>query len=487
MMRIECLSNPLGQQVDVIITTVPWTDSSIPLMAPATMKPIVEGVGLTCLAVDFNAEIYNWSKTHANKQQLTDFFFHGTASSEIRTQIRDIIELSARSMLSWKPKFIGLSLFSYISRHYCEWLCYYIKKLSPDVKIIIGGAGCLEQFTGPSTFADSLLDRGLVDYHIRGDGEHALRELLSGNPTYPGINSSTWKILNNQELDQLPYPDYTDYDFSKYNKAMLGLLGSRGCVRTCTFCDYIVNWEKFQWRTGQSIFEEMKLQYDRFGIRSFKFQDSLTNGNLKEFNKLIRLLADYNENNPHKSFNWGGYYIFREQTAHDDEMWEIMARSGVDVVMVGIENLNEDIRYAIGKKFSNASITYHLKQAQRHKIKTTLLFIVGYISETQQHIENAKSWLDQHVQYQDTCTLSWGGTLGIFPNTYLDKNSDQLGITRTGGLPQFWINNETGSTPALRAKWVNDLIQYSQALGYDVRTTPLDTHWVLEQLIKTNE
>jgi hypothetical protein len=59
MMHIKCLSNPLTQQVDVIISTVPWTDSAIPLMAPAALKPIVESTGLTCLAVDFNVEIYN--------------------------------------------------------------------------------------------------------------------------------------------------------------------------------------------------------------------------------------------------------------------------------------------------------------------------------------------------------------------------------------------------------------------------------------------
>jgi radical SAM superfamily enzyme YgiQ (UPF0313 family) len=221
-----------------------------------------------------------------------------------------------------------------------------------------------------------MLERGLVDYHVRGDGEHALQQLLLGNVSYPGINSLDWRQINNEELSELPYPDYTNYDFAKYKKLMLGIQGSRGCVRTCTFCDFIANWTKFQWRTGEAIFEEMKFQYEKFGVRHFKFQDALTNGNLKEFNKLIQLLADYNDANPDKKFHWGGFYIFRDRSASDEKMWQTLAKSGADVLVVGIENLNEDIRYAIGKKFSNDSITFHIQQAKLHGVMLEFLFIV---------------------------------------------------------------------------------------------------------------
>lgn len=484
-MQINCLSNPDNQQVDVVMSTIPWTESSIPLMAPASLKSVVEQVGFTCIGVDLNIEIYNATKVHPARDHLIHFFFDGVSHPDIDEWLHDMFESTALAMISWNPKFIGLSLFSYVSRHSCEWLCYYIKKLSPDTKIIIGGAGALEQFTGPSTFADSLISRGIVDYHVRGDGEHALQQLLLGNTSYPGINSVIWKEINNEELHALPYPDYTNYDFTQYTKQILGIHGSRGCVRACTFCDYIVNWTKFQWRTGESIFEEMKLQHSKFGIRFFKFHDTLTNGNLKEFNKLIRLLADYNEANPDKSFYWGGYYIFRDRSVNDEIMWQIIAKSGAKVLSVGIENLNEDIRYAIGKKFSNDSITFHIDQAYQHKINLDLLFIVGYINETQQHVDNAKIWLDQHVRYQEILDMQWGGSLGIFPNTWLDKNKDQLGIKMIGDKPHLWISPTVGNTPAQRAKWAQELNEHSIQLGYRVYNF-LDNHFILEQLINTN-
>lgn len=481
-MRIECLQNTKNQCVDVIISTVPWTDSSLPLMAPATLKPIVEKVGMSCLAIDLNAEIYNKTLDHPDKTQLLEFFFDGNCNSAVTPWLEEMLTSVAEHMISWRPKFIGLSVFSYPNRSSCEWLCYYIKKLDPTVKIILGGAGCLEQFAGPGDFANNLIDRGLADYHVRGDGEHALYELLKGNVEFVGINSATWKELDRYDLAELPMPDYSNYNFSLYDYKAMPIQGSRGCVRQCTFCDYIENWKHFQWRTADAIFAEMKQQYQKYGIRTFKFQDTLINGNLKEFNKLITMLSEYNLANPDRSFKWGGFYIFRDRTNNDN--WKTIADSGAHVLIVGIENINEDIRYAIGKKFSNASTTWHLEQAAKYGVRLRLLFITGYVNETQAHIDFAKSWLKQHVYLKDNMTIHWGGGLGIFPNTYLDRNKDQLGIQIIGPKPHMWINPTTGNTPKQRAIWVNELNQYSEELGYDVQLQ-VDNHFLLEQMLKS--
>ena len=481
-MILKCLDNPNNQTVDVVIATVPWTDTSMPLMAPAALKPSIERAGMTSLCVDLNIEVYNLTLAHPKLSSLIEFFFDGRGHPDVNDWLEDLLTSTASQILSWQPKYVGFSLFSYVSRNSCRWLCYYIKKLSPDTKIILGGPGCLEQFTGPSFFVDELLSLGLVDYHIRGDGENALYQLLTGNDQYPGINSPVWKEITKDELLDLPFPNYDDYDFLQYENTTIGIQGSRGCVRSCTFCDYIANWTKFHWRTGENIFDEMMTQYKKYGIRRFKFQDALINGNLKEFNNLIKLLAEYNNANPEEKFSWGGFYIFREQSVSDNEMWNNIAQSGAEVLTVGIENLNEDIRYHIGKKFSNASIDYHLAQAKKHKIKLLLLFIVGYVTEKVEHIEFAKKWLVDHVEYIDLLTIHWGGTLGIFPNTYLDANKDKLSIKVTGPQPNLWISTDNGSNPTMRAQWVNELVEKSKLLGYNVMEQ-VDNHFILEKML----
>jgi hypothetical protein len=78
--------------------------------------------------------------------------------------------------------------------------------------------------------------------------------------------------------------------------------------------------------------------------------------------------------------------------------------------------------------------------------------------------------------------IQWGGTLGIFPNTYLSNNKEKLGIIMIGDQPNSWINQSIGSTPALRSKWTQELNELSVELGYKI-FNDLDNHFILEQLI----
>jgi len=480
-MQFKCLKNNNNLK-DVVITTVPWTDSSIPLMAPAQLKPIVESAGMSCLAVDINAEVYEWSKNHTKKTFLLDFFFSEQLHEEVTTELFNLFRDMAEQILSFKPKIVGLSLFSYVSQTSAKWLAWFLKKIDPTVTIIIGGAGCLPTFTGPSAFAEELIRSNLIDYHIRGDGEHALYEFLKDRRDYIGINSLEWRELPMDEMRNLPMPDYSNYKFDVYNKKVLPLVGSRGCVRKCTFCDYIANWKQFNWRTADDIFAEMKSQYKIYGIRYFKFQDSLTNGNMKEFVRLTEMLSEYNKQNPDRSFRWSGYYIFREHNANTAKEWKLLAESGAENLAVGIENLNQHIRYAIGKKFSNEAIDVHLSYAKKYNIKLQLLNIVGYVNETQEDIDFIVKWLYTHTQYKDILYIQWGGTLGIFPNTWLEKNFADLGIEKIDNTPQGWINKAINSTPAKRAQWAKDLNDISVKLGYNVANN-LDNHYLLEMLI----
>ncbi len=479
-LNINCLNNNSNLSKDVLIITAPLTDSAIPLMAPAALKPIVEKAGYSCLAVDVNAEVYKLVKEHPLKNDLIRFFFENYTTEETEVWLFDLFYNISQQILSFKPKIVCISVFSYVCQSSTKWLAYYIKKYSPNTQIFIGGAGCLYTFSGPSEFVNELLDSKLVDYHVRGDGEHSLYHLLKGNNKFLGINSLEWKQMSNEELLEVPIPNYSDYDFSVYEKRILPILGSRGCVRNCTFCDYIVNWKNFQWRPAQDIFEEIVYQYNRYGISTFKFQDSLTNGNQKEFRSLCELLSNFNENNPNK-IKWSGFFIFREWNEHSSKDWELISKSGADTLAVGIENLNEDIRFEIGKKFSNKAIQLHIEKAFEYKIHLQLLNIVGYITETRKHIDYIKSWLYDNVKYKDILHLQWGGTLGIFPNTYLDTHKEELGIKMIGTQPQSWINTKINSTPELRASWAKELNAYSKELGYKVSEN-IDNHYLLETL-----
>lgn len=478
-MKLDCLDNPNQDHRDVIIVAVPLVDTTYPLMAPAALKPVVEKTGKSCLAVDCNGQVLAAIKQHQHKDKIIKFFRESVVEDECAAWLSALFISMAEQIMTWSPSHVAISTFSYYSKNAMMWLAYFVKKIDPTVIVLVGGPGCLESsFKGPATLTENLVRMGIVDFHVQGDGEHAIYELLMGNTDYAGINTADWQQITNEELQKLPRPNYHDYDFSVYEKRQIGIYGSRGCVRKCKYCDYIDNWKKFTWRSAEDIFNEMIYQSHQYGIQYFKFQDALINGNLKEFNRLTELLANHNRHHPGQELRWSSYVIFRDWTASSEHEWNMIAASGAEYLQVGIENFNEHIRYDMGKKFSNHSLDLHLEQALKHNIKLLLMFITGWHTETQEDIDFAKRWLDTHQKYQPVISITFGeGSLGIYTNTYLDRNKDKLGIKMIGLNPKQWVKG--ASTPEVRSQWSYELEKHVVQQGYHL-LPKLDNHYLLE-------
>ena len=470
-----------GHTYDMVICSVPWTETDMPLMAPAALKPIVEKAGFSCLAVDLNAEVVQQLTTSADRTKYIQFFMDGILDDSIKQEVNDLFNVLSDQILQVNPKFVGISVFTLHSRVATEYLCNCIKKKNANVQILIGGAGCSLTFNMPADLVGRLKQLNLIDHHIKGDAENSLYHFLIGNKEYPGINDDDWKNLDNRELAMLPMPNYENYLFDFYKIKAMPIIGSRGCVKRCTFCDYVTHWNKFQWRTAENIFDEMISQYQKYKIRHFKFQDSLINGGLKEFNKLCALLANYNENNPNESIRWSSFFVLRDWTPSSEKAWELIAKSGAVQLNVGTESFSQAVRYAMGKKYSDSSIIKHFEQAQKYGIHIRSLHIVGYITETQTDIELSKQWLRDNTRFIDTVSFDWGSTLSIIDHTYLGDNKDKLGIILINGDPMTWTSRYTDSTAEKRKAWTIELRELSALLGFTVTATGADNHYLLEQ------
>jgi radical SAM superfamily enzyme YgiQ (UPF0313 family) len=476
--------NSSKENIDIVFATVPYTDTDMPLMAPAILKSIASRAGHTSICIDLNLQTLKLVKKHPYVYELLNFFHDGITTANIEQEVYELHLSFAKNLLVHNPKIIGLSVFTYNCQVSAKYISYFIKKLSPSTKIILGGNGLMENLVGKSKFAIPLVDSGLIDFYIRGDGEHVLYEYLTNADNISGINSSTWHQLSNEELTALPAPDYDDYDMNEYSVKLLPILGSRGCVRQCTFCDIHAHWTKFSYRSGQHVFNEMLDLSIRYGIYSFKFQDSLNNGNLKEYRQLMKLIADYNNScDPIKKFNWTSFFILRPKKDFTEEDWKLTAQGGAAVLLVGIETLSDYSRFHLGKKFTNDDIEFSLQMAKKYGIKMVLLFLIGYITETEDDIDYAVKWWEDHTEYKDTIRVNLGSPLGILRETPLEKRFIELKLERVGPNDQDWVNPETGNTPVNRVKWYNRLSATIARLGY-TEVKPVDNHYIMEKIMK---
>jgi tRNA A37 methylthiotransferase MiaB len=484
---------------DILILSCPLTDTNQPMHAGAVLKSIANKAGFSCATVDLNALTVKWIQTASQRtEQLSEnfldpdtiksYFFHGSITDQTQKCIDKFTVMVLEIVIKYRPKILALSVFTDYCRPAAKLISNIVRQHVPDIKIIIGGAGCINldhEFRDPNhkdsfyppvaqpeqiSFAEKLLRNKEIDFYIQGDAEHAFLEFLKGNSDFIGINQLTWRQLTNNDLVALEYPDYSDYNWSLYEEAIIGITGSRGCVRQCRFCNYIDTWKKYTWRTGESIFNEMLYQKQRYNINFFHFSDALLNGNMAEYQNLMTLLADYNASHPDDSFRWGSFLIIKTPAQFDDELWRLTAASGCIMAWIGLETLSDELRFDMNKKFTNQEVDFCIEKIIKYNIPTSFLMFVGYPTETQDHIEQSIKWLEDHQHLKHHFDFYFNETMFLLPGSWIEQNQHlyQIELPNPSDLLSW---QSPISSPELRKQRYLLVENTAKSLGYNVRTS----------------
>ena len=467
---------------DILLLNVPRISLVYPPAGTSLLKGVVEQHGYTCTVKDANFELLDAIDDEAAFEAITNYFTipNSTLEPEHRQIVDQWYEELSQYILDLDPKYLGISVFTFecqrATRELCEWIRAYYRG-----KIIIGGAGL--STTGIATqindFGNALKDADLVDYYVRGEGEHALIDILK-QADAAGVNNDNYVQIEN--LDDIAFPNYDDvikYDYH-YNidNIQLPITTSRGCVRRCSFCDIHAFWKKYTYRSGENVAQEMIAHYEKYGVTDFFFTDSLINGNLKSFRQLIdSLLQYYKANNlPDRFFSWGGQFIVRTPKQLKPEDYAAAARSGMNGLAMGVESLSESVRQDMVKGFSNSDLDYTLEQFRANNINCYFLMIVGYPTETQQHFEETMTQFAKYQGYAIDGTIfgvNLGGTLSIDEGSPLHKDNVHFGLAPGSDNEQLfgldWVSADNPSLTLLeRIRRRIDLQELLMDLGFTV-------------------
>ena len=450
---------------DVVIAGVPFVDTRRPLMAPASLKAVLKQNGFSAMCIDLNAEIYAKINNHPHRQKFLDFFYSQVIHDEVVEDISRMVYYCADKILSFSAPVLGISLFCYDCQIFTAWLCATIKEKNPNCKIVIGGPGIRTEDS--FNFVDAMKEYHYVDDFIVGDGENSLIEYLKGNKQYPGINSPVWD--QNVDINQLPDPDYDDYNFFWYGEPSIPVIDSRGCVRACEFCDVIEFWKDYQYTTADRTFHQMLRQYQKYNINHFDFRSSISNGNLREFKKLMHLIADYNKDKfRNEQISWEGSFIVRSATQHNEELWQTMVKTNA-TLFLGVESIVESVRIKLGKNFTNKDLDHHLDMAQKNQIPVNLLFIAGYHSETREDYEYVHQWFRDRKRYaNDPVRKVLMNPLHVAGYTKIGRNLDQYGlvlIPRESGTSD-WYSTKTKISQEERQAHFSSLVKTITECGF---------------------
>lgn len=379
----------MSNRLDMLICVVPKIFPDAPTVGPAVLKAHLIDAGFSCEILDLNVKLYNEFVKHGDKDQ----FFENDSAFRCR-DVDSIDKIFGENYEKYKyifdgwidsfkeknPRWIGLSLLSVMSTAVAIKLSQLIRIHLPDTKIVWGGAEITRGRTR------QYFEHGLIDHWISGDGEIPIINLLNGDYENNGIDDRPpFQMI---KLNDVMVPNYDDIEWNEYphidQPQPAYITGSRGCVKRCDFCNVYEIWPKYVFRSGESIANEIITVKKKYNRTTFKFTDSLINGSMKAFRQMLQILADYNNSctKEEDKIQWHSQWIVRNLRQSPEEDYKLAKESGCYGLDVGIESFSENVRFELGKKFTDEDMWHCFEMLNKYKIRHTLLMFVGHPFET---------------------------------------------------------------------------------------------------------
>jgi len=461
----------------VLANCPPWTEKTPPINL-GYLTAYLREKGHEVFPFDFNIEAYTLAKAHEKYIWSRDL--DGRWIKDKLSFLRREINRWTGKILKTKAKVIGITVI-YDSISVCIELAKEIKKRAPDKIIIFGGPHCHRGF-----ISKEFLKHNFIDIFVIGEGEETLNQVLNKlekdkqidfcqgtiiRKKSKGLKKSSKKSKGSKEselidcgdrppinnLDSIPFPDYSDLPLDKYSKRqMIPILGSRGCISKCTFCQDPNNIRTYRSRSGKNIFEEMELRYKQ-GYREFYFNDLLMNGNTKALHELCDLLK---KTTWHKHINLGGQMKARKEMTF--ELYKKLREVGCHQVMFGIESGSQEILNKMNKGTTVEANEKNIQDCAKAGILVEIALIVGFPGETEETFAETIKLIKNNYKYIDTIAALYALDLRI--GSHVSNNIDNYDIIREKDI-WYWHTKDKNNTFEWRLRLIYDVIKTANELG----------------------
>jgi len=261
------------------------------------------------------------------------------------------------------------------------------------------------------------LESDKIDHLILYEAENNLPQFLRDYE-----QGKAKKVYDNKDKPALDLTPPPRFDLIRpYDYASMALQFSRGCPFNCEFCDIIQMFGRVP-RTkspAQFMGEVEALYATGYRGRLFIVDDNFI-ANRKTVKEMLRLLADWQQERKYP------YILFTEASidlAADNDLLDLMARSGFTSVFVGIESPDSATLLATNKK-QNASCDMKaaIEKIQRSGIEVMAGFILGFDTDTDDVFDRQLEFVRDNGIAQ-----SMTGLLAAMPNTDLYKRLEREG------------------------------------------------------------
>ncbi len=277
---------------------------------------------------------------------------------------------------------IGFSLSTYNFDSMIAWIREIRKKVS--LPILAGGPQL-------AIYPAETMSHQEIDYGIIGEAENVIPKFVqfcndqcdSSDVPSLAYRESGQVVINErcepvENLDDIPFPSRDLLNNQLYSnvltrkKNFTALLSSRGCPYRCTFCDQKET--KYRYRSAGNVFNEIKINFEKYGVREFDVYDSTFTANKKRVKELCKMLIKHK-----MPINWT---IRSRVDSVDNEMLKLLKQAGCHTIFYGIESSDPEILKMMKKSISVSRIKETIDETKKLGISTLGYFLFGYPGET---------------------------------------------------------------------------------------------------------
>ena len=332
--------------------------------------------------------------------------------------INDNLQSITEKLLFYKPTIIGIGVYIWNAKEVSE-LLHIIKKVSPDIKIILGGPEV--------THEPFRVNFNEADFIVKGEGDVAFYKLCKKIIDNAIIKNKILEIDTPilKELS-LPYKYYTDDDIKN---RYLYVEVSRGCPFECEFCLSSMD-EKVRTFDLDRVLNEFELLWQR-GARNFKFVDRTFNINIKSANKILDFFLAKDEQ------YFAHFEVIPDHFPSSLKQKIKKFTKGALQLEIGIQTLNPEIANNISRQLKLDKIEQNIKFLEdKTKAHIHLDLIVGLPGES---LKSFGENLDRLVSLS-RCEIQIG-ILKKLSGTFINRHDKLYGMVYSDIPPYDILKN----------------------------------------------
>jgi anaerobic magnesium-protoporphyrin IX monomethyl ester cyclase len=185
-----------------------------------------------------------------------------------------------------------------------------------------------------------------------------------------------------ENLDGLPFPARELLPLDHYRMRQgrsTMIVTSRGCPHACTYCSTRVHMgAMFRTRSVENILEEMKVCWDRHGIRMYDFEDDNFTFDQVRAKSLMRLLIETFGKGRLELTAMNGVSL----ASLDRELLELMKQAGFHTINLSFVSLAPSVRERLGRPGLDLSFDEVLEALERVGLHAVVYAILGIPGQT---------------------------------------------------------------------------------------------------------